>query len=194
MSESRNCGESRSYTPSYGPYSAYFGSESRQSSESRVPYESVVLTSESHSASESVFEPSESRLPSESCSDGLRKFGKVSAMFGQLRSSILVRNQAPVQYNTFDEIDTLIEQLEISIPVLQKLEERGTRYEKALQRRKDQLERLRRIKEDRIISEIEKESDLFEEKIEGIKRLTKSPLSPFASRSFESHDSGESRW
>ncbi len=105
----------------------------------------------------------------------------------------------PEKYNNFDDIDTLIEQLEVTIPVLEQLQSRGDKYSKSLQRRKQQIEKLRQIREDRLISEIEKESDAFDEKIDEVKKLTKVPkrVSSYHSSwnsSSESRDSGESRW
>lgn len=174
MSESRYGGESRGWSyPSYSSYS----SESRDTGESRV---------ESYSSYESV---SESRV-SES---------RPSYVSTPTRT---VASQGASKYNSFDDIDTLIEQLEVTIPVLEGMQDRGTKYSQALKRRQDQLERLKQIKEDRIIREIEQESDEFDKKIDSVMKLTKSKpkqttpkrSTSYGSWSSESRDSGESRW
>lgn len=183
MYESREASESRGFS-----YPSYFGgssesSESRDYGESRVEYNG------------GYGESSESRV-SES---------RPSYMSTTSRGTT-----KPVQaskYNSFDDIDTLIEQLEVTIPVLEGMQNRGEKYSQALKRRQQQLEKLKQIKEDRIISEIEEESDEFDKKIEGVMKLTKKPVkkqstpkrstssgSSWGGWGSESRDSGESRW
>ncbi len=202
MSESRS-GESRGY--SYG-----YSSESRCSSESRsyTPFSS--WSSESHESSESRvtqtprsvrgFVSSESREASESCAPIIRSSQPKQTTSKPTIDRTLDDSSIPAKYSNFEDIDSLIEQLEITIPVLEQLQGRGEKYSKSLKRRKQQIEKLRQIREDRIISEIEKESDEFEEKINEVKKLTLTPkkkVSPSYSSwgydSSESHD-GESRW
>ena len=183
MYESREASESRGFSyPSYCSYSSE-SSESRDMGESRIEsYGSYGETSESR--------VSESR-PSYMSSSG--------------RGTV---TQTSSKYNSFDDIDTLIEQLEVTIPVLEGMKDKGEKYSQALSRRQQQLERLKQIKEDRIISEIEEESDEFDKKIESVMKLTKKPkknqiTTPRRGTSSgsisvgwgsESRDSGESRW
>ncbi len=181
--------------------------ESREASESRgISYQSYGYASESRESSESrsgVYgsygESLESRVSSESCTPIIR--GR-ELTFNSTHQTIVKKSDAsiPAKYNNFDDIDTLIEQLEVTIPILEQLQSRGEKYSKSLQRRQQQIEKLRQLREDRLISEIEKESDAFEEKINEVKRLTKTPKksksssSGYSGWSSESRDSGESRW
>ncbi len=183
MYESRESSESRGFSyPSYCSYSSE-SSESRDYGESRV--ESYGSYGESRIEETSESRPSYMSIPSR---------------------GITTQTQTS-KYNSFDDIDTLIEQLEITIPVLEGMQNRGEKYSQALIRRQQQLERLKQIKEDRIISEIEEESDEFDKKIDIVMKLTKKPVkkqypskrstsngSSWGGWASESRDSGESRW
>lgn len=186
MCESR-FGESRS--PVYNSYSSgrVCSSESRTSSESHgISSSRGIIYSSS----------SESRVASESCTPVVRR-ASVSNLTPQGKAVKKAEDtDIPAKYNSFEDIDTLIEQLEQTLPLLEQLQSRGTKYSKSLKRRQEQIEKLRQIKEDRIISEIEKESDEFEEKINEVKKLTKTPARSHPSWGYDSSESrdGESRW
>lgn len=198
MSESR-CGESRGFSyptyrsesRGYTPYSSW-SSESRESSESRVI---PVLRTIGLSAS------SESREASESCAPIRRVNHTVTGATPTKREDPKsLTSEIPAQYNNFEDIDTLIEQLEVTLPILEQLQSRGEKYSKSLKRRQQQIEKLKQLREDRIISEIERESDSFDEQIESVKKLTLTPKKKvedyhpsWGYEASESHD-GESRW
>lgn len=205
MYESRESSESRGFShPSY--FGFILSSESRDCGESHVTsYGSYGGTSESRS-SESRTTPvvksystvSESRVPSESCFPVLNS--QISSTSKVKTGRKVEDANVPEKYNSFEDIDTLIEKLELTLPILEGLQSRGKQYSQSLKRRQAQIEKLRQIKEERIISEIEQESDTFDEQIEEVKKLTKKPTQPPIYSSYdydwdgsESHD-GESRW
>lgn len=180
MYESRELSESRGFScPSYFGFSG--SSESRDCGESRtMSYSSL----------------SENRVSSESCVPA-------RSVLGTSKGKKVKKNDTadiPEKYNSFSDIDTLIEQLELTLPILEGLQSRGKQYSQSLKRRQAQIEKLRQIKEERIISEIERESDTFDEQIEEVKKLTKKPTQPPIYSGYdydwdgsESRD-GESRW
>lgn len=196
MSESR-CGESRGFSfPSYSYNSESRSSESREissysscSSESRECGESRTPTTPiSYSSLGGIKIPSESSFPIEKVK---RAPGTRPQKVRRPEDTVV-----PEKYNSFEDIDTLIDQLELTIPILEQLQSRGKQYSQSLKRRQAQIEKLRQIKEERIISAIERESDSFDEKIDEVKKLTKTPPSCtwWDWDSSESRDDEESRW
>ena len=174
MSESRNSSESRSY--GYTPSYNSYSSESRSSGESRLSYPSHQGTSYS----------SESRDCGESRSQ---------------RTSTSIKQESCPKYNNLEDIDKLIEKLENSLPV----NNFGSQsFNQALDKRKRQIEELkklrekarRKMEEDRQIRQLESQNDEVQDAINGMQRLLKRKTATTRrnNNSGESRDSGESRW
>lgn len=172
MSESRNSSESRSY--GYTPSYNSYSSESRSSGESRSSYHSYQRTSYS----------SESRDCGESRSQ---------------RTSNPIKQESSPKYNNLEDIDKLIENLENSLPANNS---GSQRFNQALDKRKRQIEELKKLRdeverqteEERITRQLEKENEEIDSQIEDVKRLLLTPKKNKKNSQGSSSSSSESRW
>lgn len=114
-----------------------------------------------------------------------------------------------IKYNKLEDIDSLIEKLEREMPVITS---NNFRINQALERRRQKIEELKRLRDEVMIDlEEEKQLRMLEESndeldsvIDDVKKMIKKPeksknnvtLSSYSSCNYssESHDLGESRW